>query len=193
MYKPRNPLRRQIIDYIFTWTPQRKWTGDPMMDADILVKECQGLLPYIVVAYHRLQNKVPLRTKDYVFENCLGEVIPVLSRKMREWLLSSPYLQKTIPVKFDPINGSVIFDTKIRYGYIDGHRRPAPVTHFEISHLVGQYRYWLDPKTLREPRISDIFNFVRTWGGPENVISLRGKTKEDKYAFIANSRSQEIE
>lgn len=186
MRRPANNLRRHIVDWLINWSPQAKWTGDMMQDAAILVGECQRILPYITVMYHRLQNKVSLRDQDYTFEDGLRYALPYLSINMRKWLFSSPYLQAPVPTIYNSVEGRYELTTKIRYGYLDGHRSPNVTSHLELSALQSQFRYWFDPKGIREARVGDLFTFVKIWGHPENILSLRGRAAADRYAFVTN-------
>lgn len=183
MYKPSNPIRRNIVNKLLDWHPTQKWENDPMRDATILVTECQKLLPYVVVLNHRLTSLITVRDRDDVFTDCLAAALIPLGKNLRTWLFSCPHLQTSIKQVVTPA-GEVIFNSKIRYGYLaSGGHSPRILDHFELEYLVARH-LWLRVKE-RTIRISELFNFIARWGDPSNVVSQRGRSKEDRYAFVS--------
>jgi len=187
MHKPANPIRRNVINQVLNWHPAQEWENDPMRNANILIKECQNLLPYVTVIYHNMAESFVVREYDETFHGCLRTCLPILSEKLRVWLLSCPYLQKPEPRIIDE-HGNVIINSKIRYGYLgDGGRTPKVTNHFELNSLSGGYPNWFGTK-IKAVRVSDIAHFINQWGDPFAAVSQRGKSKEDRYAFVYSNR-----
>src|SRR5258705_13923533 len=109
MIKPSNPIRRNIINKLFSWQPTREWESDPIKDAQILVYECQKLLPYLVVLHHRMANPVMLRNKDYIFDDCLLGSLEPLALSIRKWIFSCPSLQATGSSHYYDAAGNTVF------------------------------------------------------------------------------------
>lgn len=182
---PRNNLRRHIVKWLIDWQPQKKWTNDMMIDANILVEECQRLLPYVTPAYFRITAKPKSRNHDRSFEDILrDDVIPALMIRMREWLLTCPFVKAPFPLKFNPTTGDAEPTSKIRYGALDSRGTPAPSMYFELTSLQSNYRYWLGPNGIREARISDLYNFVGVWGRPDNIVIPKGRSIAERYAYV---------
>lgn len=183
MYKPANPIRRNIINKLLSWTPTLKWANDPMADAHVLIQECRSLVPYVTVMYYWMSELVIVRKRDDIFLICLNESLPIVARNMRTWLFTCPHLQEPVKMTLDAYSNPTL-NSKIRYGFLaDSKGTPKIVAHFEFNSLTRQYPHWLG-MTTKSPRIADIAQFINQWGGPLNRVSQRGRSKEDRYAFI---------
>lgn len=182
MYKPANPLRRNIINKIVNWKFVRAWQNEPMEDAKILVEESQKVLPYTLVLQNYIGHNLALREKDQVFVARLNEIFYDFAYGFCKWLLTAPILNLALeePPSYSA-DGELVINSKIRMGYLSEGNRPKIAEHFELKWLKSRYP-WLDYR--KTPRVIDFFSFIHQWGHPMNTISQRGRTKEDKYAFI---------
>lgn len=185
MLLPHNNLRRHIVKWLADWQPQKKWVDDMMVDANILVEECQRLLPYVTPAYNKIMSKPKARRYDRSFEDILkDQEIPALMLRLRDWLLSCPFVKSPFPLKFNPMTGDAEPTAKIRYGSLDSRGTPVPAMFFELTALQSNYRYWLGPNGMREGRVSELYTFVGVWGRPDNIVIPKGRSTAERYAYV---------
>ena len=212
MRLPTNPVRKRVIAGLNSWRPSSDWTKDPVTDAQLLIRECQRLVPYVTVMCRNLAEQDILRRVDSNYREHLSSCLYSLNKNLKQWLMSSPYLKENpynrpVPIKYElQSDGStmVTFTTKemywtnlnnveekeiprIRAGMIGPSGRVSLFCNFD---LIGLKQLYPNLLANNSKSTNELDGFMHRWGNPYNTVALKGSSKADGYALIYPTREK---
>ncbi|HEY6950636.1 MAG TPA: hypothetical protein VI146_08515 [Nitrososphaeraceae archaeon] len=193
MRLPNNPVRKRIISGFLGWTPDSPWANNSLKDAELLVRECQKLIPYVTVMYRNLIEQDNLRKVDMRYREWLSKCCYETAFKLRDWLMQSPYLQDKERVSYtfknifagpeELVKKSTAATEqpaeKIGYGYMNLYN---PIIQYDFNRSTLRAHYPnLFANNSKAP--TELSAFVLRWGHPNNKVTFI-KQQPQSFALI---------